>query len=912
MKSPIQKVSNLFLTTLVAFFILTATTAITTTANAQLVSPAVIQMAQSEIQKRGLNEAEVRTRLLQEGIDVDNISPTEIPQYQTRITTILNKMVAEKKAGKTTTEEPKNFQVEEDEIKPVFEKVKPDTTKTKKPKTKTDSIPQIYGHSLFTNNTLVIYKTNDGSQAPDTYVLGEGDEIHITIFGSSQTDIQQRISNDGSIQPTGVAKIFLKGLTLSQAREVIKNRLSASYLFRNDQLAVTVVKVRTIMVNVFGEANKTGGYTLTALNSALNALSAAGGPTQLGSVRNIQVIRGNTRKNIDLYEFMNDPSVQSKFDLQNNDVVFVPVAKKLVTIEGAIKRPMMYEMLSEESLTDLIRYAGGLSVNAYPEYVQIQRYIDGEELLMEWNLKEVRNGKVKVPLINGDVIRIKSINKPMDQYVGIQGSVYYPGRFDLSSNTMLSTLLSNAKPNFRAKTDYLFVERMNSDSTKQILTVPFPGENGANDFKLQPRDSVRVLDQATYRDIDTISVSGHVRLPFQRAMSFKDKITVNQAIEMAGGLKTSAYPVAYIFRRNIFNPKEVTYIRLTLEKDGNVQLQSGDKLNIYDNTTYSNIGEIRIFGAVNNPKGYTFNPSMTIHDLIVNSGGFTVGAAYNRVEVFRTTLSPTEKVKLQLLTLEVDSSYNLVDPVNFILQPYDQVVVRMTPEFTLGRTIEITGQVEYPGTYVLESKQTRLSDILESAGGLLKDADPYGAQLFRTFNNRGSISMDLTRVNNHAGNSAYDPILFEGDVININRLENVVSILQNGTRMAQYSTDTSLINDTTISKVLTDEVKNVVFQGRRSAAWYIHNFAGGFQRNADRNSVTVTLPNNQMVSTKHFLFFRNYPTVESGATISLQMDTKKMEKELEPREKVDWERTLQTGLSTLMSTLSIVLLLRSL
>lgn len=901
MKSTILNFRNQFLTTLVAFFIITATT------NAQMVSPAVMQMAQSEIQKRGLNEAEVRTRLLQEGIDVDNISPTEIPQYQTRITNVLNKMVAEKKAGISTTKE-ETIEEEIQPIKPVFEKAKPDTIK---PTQKQPEI-NIYGHSLFTDNTLVIYKTNDGSQAPDTYVLGEGDEIHITIFGSSQTDIQQRISSDGSIQPTGVAKIFLKGLTLSQAREVIKSRLSASYLFRNDQLAVTVVKVRTIMVNVFGEANKTGGYTLTALNSALNALSAAGGPTQLGSVRNIQVIRGNTRKNIDLYEFMNDPSIQSKFDLQNNDVVFVPVAKKLVSIEGAIKRPMMYEMLSEESLTDLIRYSGGLSINAYPEYVQIQRYIDGEELLMEWNLKEVRNGKVKVPLINGDIVRIKSINKPMDQYVGIQGSVYYPGRFDLSANTMLSTLLSNAKPNFRAKTDYLFVERMNPDSTKQILTVPFPGENGANDFRLQARDSVRVLDQATYRDIDTISVSGHVRLPFQRAMSFKDKITVNQAIEMAGGLKTSAYPVAYIFRRNIFNPKEVKYIRLELEKDGNVQLQSGDNLNIYDNSTYTNIGEVRIFGAVNNPKGYTFNPSMTIHDLIVNSGGFTVGAAYNRVEVFRTVLSPTEKVKLHLLTLEVDSSYNLINSDNFVLQPYDQVVVRMTPEFTLGRTVEITGQVEYPGTYVLESKKTRLSDILMSAGGLLDNYDPYGARLFRTYNNRGSISMDLRRANRNIGNNSYDPILFEGDVININRLENVVSIIQNGTRMAQYSNDTSLINDTTIGKVLTRDIKNIVFQGRRSAAWYIRNFAGGFHKNADRNSVTVTLPNNQMVSTKHILFLRNYPTVQSGSTISLQMDTKKMEKELEPKEKVDWERTLQTGLSTLMSTLSIILLLRSL
>jgi protein involved in polysaccharide export with SLBB domain len=291
-----------------------------------------------------------------------------------------------------------------------------------------------------------------------------------------------------------------------------------------------------------------------------------------------------------------------------------------------------------------------------------------------------------------------------------------------------------------------------------------------------------------------------------------------------------------------------------------------------------------------------------LRDLLINAGGFVVGAAYNRVEVFRTVLSPTEKAKLELITLQVDTNYQLVNPTKFALQPYDQIVVRMTPEFTLSRTVELNGEVKYPGIYVLESKQTTLNDVIHMAGGLLKDADPYGAKLFRTYNNRGNITIQLKKVISSPNSLSKNPILFEGDVVNIGRMENTVSILETGTRMAQYTTLSDQSN-----------IKNIVFQGRRSAKWYISNFAGGFQKNADRNSVTVTYPNNQMQSTKRYLiFFNAYPTVQPGSTITMRMDAVKIQKELDPKEKIDWESTLAKGLSTLMSTLSIILLMQRL
>jgi len=873
------------------------------TLHAQTASPMVMQMAQGELQKRGLTETEVRARLLQEGINVDAISPAEYPSYQGKVIAVLDKMVAEKKA--VTGAKPKQGAID---VEPVplttAQEAKADKAlQALKIKRKdTTAVIDIYGHNLFADKTLEAYRTTDGAQAPDTYVLGAGDEVHITIFGASQTDIQQRISNEGYISPSGVSRIFLKGLTLAQARSVIRQSLSSSYLFRADQLAVTITTARTVLVNVFGEVNLTGGFTLSALNSALNVLSAAGGPTELGSVRNIQLIRGTTKKNIDLYQFMNDPSIAQTFDLQNNDILYVPVAKHIVTIGGAVKRPMRYEMVEGEQLDDLIRLAGGLTKDVYPDFIQVKRYQNGEQKLYEWKLTDITSGKTRVALTDGDVVSIKSINKPIDTYVDVDGSVYYPGRFDLSKNAGLSEVLANAKPNYQAKMDVVFIERTRPDSTIEFLRVPVPGYQGASNYSLQGRDKIHVMNLTDYRDVDSISVVGHVRKPFGRPFNYTDRITVSQAIEFAGGLKESSYPIAYIFRKDMVQPTKMSYIRVDLASQGNLNLQAGDQLTIYDNSTYANVGELKVFGAIKTPGSYTYDQTMSVRDLLINAGGFNVGAAFNRVEVFRTVLSPTESVKLKLISLTVDSTYQVLTPAHFTLQPYDQVVVRMTPEFTIGRTIELNGQVRYPGTYVLESKQTTLADVIKQAGGLLKTADPFGARLFRTYKSRGDISIQVKKAVTHPKNEAYNPILFEGDVININRMENTVRILETGTRMENYATIEH-----------GDSIKNIVYQGKKSAAWYVRNFAGGFQKNADRNSVTVIYANNQMVATKRFLiFFRYYPLVQPGATIALRMDTEKVQKELDPKEKLDFETTVSKTLSVLTSTLSVILLVKSL
>lgn len=868
-------------------------------------TPDIMSMARSELNKRGLEETEVRSRLLQEGIDVDNIPPTEYANYQSRVMRILDAMQSEKASRQaaaaevapaaaaevqTASETPQSTNGEAAAEAALEEALAENHVSSNEGN-------DIYGHSLFTGKGLDVFRTTDGAQAPETYVLGEGDEVHISIFGSSQTEMHQRIGSDGSIQPAGASKIFLKGMTLAQGREAIRSKLSQHFSFRQDQIAVTITTARTVSVSIYGEVGVQGGFTMSALNTVFNALAGAGGPTRMGSVRNIQLSRAGKTYQLDLYQYMTNPAQGVNYDIQNGDVIFVPVAQKVVAIEGAVRRPMRYEMTDKETLVDLIGYAGGLTADVDMTYVQVERFDGGSKKYLEYNLQSVMERKTKVALEPGDVVRLRSGNEPMDQYVAISGDVYYGGRYDLSKNSSLQALLENAKPRYTARTEYVYVERTRPDQTVEVLTVPFPGVNGNPDFTLQPRDAVRVLNQASFRDVASISVSGQVRAPFSRNFSLNDRMTVAQAIEYADGLKPSVFPVAYIFRRDLTNADKMEYIRINLDTDGETLLQPGDRLNVYDNTTYTNIGEVRVSGAVKSPLGTAYDPSLTMADLLSMAGGFSVGAAYDRVEVFRLNISKKDEVEMELITLHVNEQYEPIDTV-FQLQPYDHIVVRMTPNFSTGRTVEVNGRVRYPGVYVIQDNKTQLWEIIQMAGGLLDDADPY-ARLTRTSGrSRGLIALDLRQVKRHKGKLQSDPILMNGDVVNVVRRENTVVIRETGTRLSQY-----------VPQDFSATQKNVIYQGKHTASWYVKNFAGGFEKNADRMSVTVTYPNGQSVGTKRFLFFRNTPTVDAGGVITLRMSRDKIEKESKPKEKIDWGAEARNTLSALTSVVSIVLLL---
>jgi polysaccharide biosynthesis/export protein len=776
-------------------------------AHAQSMSPSVLSLmpqVQAELSKRGLTETEVRSRLMANGIDVDRIPPAELPQYQSRIMRILEELQAEKEGITPSVSTVPVAETRADNPTPEPRRaiVKPDR--------------DIYGHELFSDQGLEIFQTTDGARAPGSYVLGAGDQIRITIFGTSQADLLMEINEDGFVQPTGMPKIFLQGLSLDRARAMLQQRLSSFYTFRSEQFVVTLQTSRTITVNVFGETTLRGSFTISALNTAIHALVAAGGPTEIGSVRNIQLIRGGERRTLDLYALMSDPTAAFRFDLQLNDLVHVPVAQRQVRVVGAVNRPMRYELTGTETLADLIRFAGGVKADAYPDFVQIQRFDQGEVRLLEFELGPVLRGERRVELVNGDEVRIRSVSPRVEKQVSSVGSIYYPGSF-----------------------------------------------------------------------------------------GFMPGMTTGDLVRLSGGLTPSASDVAYVERRSLADTTRAEYLPVNLRTAAGMAfvLDANDRLTVYDRTLFGLVGDVKITGAVKQSAELVFSPTLTLADVMKSAGGFDLGAALNRVEVFRVNFYLDRPQQMEQLTLEVDSLYQVVGGTGsgFRLQPYDQIMVRRIPGFTRSRSVELNGEVTYPGVYVLENFETRLSDILKRAGGLRGEADPKAIRLFRTFKNRGFVISDLSKALANPGDDRHDPILFNGDVITIPRRENVVSFRPEGMRFAFVSLD-----DMEVYEDLA-----FTFQGRKSARWYIQNLGGGFADDADRWSVTVTLPNGEVRGTKRaFFFFKNYPAVEPGSTIALRMKPEALVQE--DKKPVDWDQIYNRSIQTTTTLLTLLILSRQL
>lgn len=786
------------------FAVLLSTVALTSPAMAQTAAQmSQIDVIRQELTKRGLTEDEVRVGLIKRGIILENIPPNELSRYQTQIMEVIAELEAAKRAAAATgtsatdPKDPKSKTGKEGEE---------DDEEADSLKTPEIKIPDIFGHAFFLDGSLRAYRTTDAALAPESYVLGSGDKVRVVIFGASQADLNLEVNAEGFVSPSQMPKIFLQGLTLAQARDVLRQRFSNAYTFRQDQIAITIQTTRTVSVQVLGEARRRGMYAVSPMNSAFNALALAGGIDSIGTVRRIEWIRGTTRKRLDTYAMISDPTLVTMLDLQSNDIIHIPVAGPLVRVEGAVRRPMRYEMIPGETLVDLITFAGGFADDANPDVIQVQRFENGQSILIETRMED------NFPLRAGDIVRVRKNDIKVASKVGVGGAVYYPGNF-----------------------------------------------------------------------------------------GYRDGLTVGDVIQLAGGLLPSANERAYLERRELRDTTKVNYLLIDLGDPESLSFPMipNDNLSIYDRTLYSNVGEVGVSGAVKQFVRLTYSPDLTIADLIHQAGGVVTGAALNRVQVFRTNIYPEKPSELIDLVIKLDKEYNVIEPANFRLQPYDEIVVRLTPGFELRRTVDINGEVNFPGSYTLESRQLHLSDLIKKAGGLRDQADPIGATLFREYGDRGFIVTDLRQVLRYPRSASFDPILMAGDVITINRLENTVTITGEGVRLGLAVSD-SLLGDAKV---------NVTYQGKKDAKWYINNYAGGFEERANKRTVTVTLKNGQVLATRRVLFWNRYPQVETGSVINVSL---KPEVEKTDEKKVDWDTLYNRTLQSTTTLLTMLILIRQL
>jgi len=730
-----------------------------------------------------------------------------------------------------------------------------------------ERLSKIYGHQIFKSDSSRIFDASSIAKIPESYILGVGDEITLSIFGASQYDAKFKIGTEGYIQPTDLPRIFLQGLTWGTAKKLIESRFQRYYKFRAEQLALTISQPRIITVNILGEVERPGSYDVVATNTAFNALIAAGGPSETGSYRNIRIIRDQEQVELDIYEVMNKPGTQFQFYLEDNIIIQVPVAQKIVEIVGAIKRPLKYELKGEEGLLDLIDYAGGLKAEAYQEVVQIERFADNKQILIDVNLANLIANKEKFDLLNGDLIRIKSLAKQIDDFVIAEGAVELKGKYALESTNRISDLLRKSILKKGAKLDVAFLMRENEDGTTKLIQLNLEeilnGIGTPVDLRLKSKDKLLIYTQSRYADKYTVSVKGAVRVALEDFPYDPDStITIQKAILLAGGLKPDAADFGYLIRTKPTNQNEKEYIQINIGEaienpngPANLKLQAADELRVSSQSAFTDVYEVAIKGAVRSPEIFQYDKSLKLKDLITLADGFKPEAS-RKIEVFRLVIQNDQPTKVIAAALEVDKDFNIISgDKDFVLQPSDEVVAKTVPDYDDQAIISIEGEVVFPGEYSLIKKNETLADVIQRAGGVTTEAFLEGLTVLRE--NQVVVTKLNQAIKNKASN--YNIILKDGDIIKLPQKEDLVFIHLANTGIFDMKGDSPL----------KDAKIQVTFEQGKSAKWYIDEFAAGFGVNADKDKVMVTYANGGVKGTKKWLLFKRYPKPAKGATISV-------------------------------------------
>ena len=658
---------------------------------------------------------------------------------------------------------------------------------------------QVFGRNIFNTRNLT-FEPSVNLATPSNYRLGPGDEVIIDIWGASQNTIRQAISPDGTINIQKIGPVYLSGLTVSEANDYLKKSLNKIYNGLNNatdpssDIRLTLGNIRTIQINVMGEVVQPGTYALSAFSTVFHALYRAGGVSDIGSLRNVQLVRnGKKLTTIDVYEFIMKGNAQDDIRLQEGDVVIVPAYDVLVKISGKVKRPMRFEMKKDEPLSTLIKYAGGFDADAYTRSLRVVRQ-NGEEYEVN-TVKDIDYSVYKMR--NGDVVTAEAILNRFTNKLEVRGAVYRPGIYQLSG---------------------------------------------------------------------TLN-------------------TVRELVNEAQGLTGDAFlNRSVLYRQHDDLTTEVLPVDIKSIMDGtspNIALQKNDILYIPSIHDLSDRGNITVHGEVAKPDSYPYADNMTLEDLIIQAGGLREAASTVRVDVTRRIKNPRSTADNdtigQMFSFALKDGFVIDGQPGFVLQPYDEVYVRRSPGYQAQQNVGIEGEILFGGTYALTSREERLSDLVNKAGGATNYAYLRGAKLTRVANadekkrmadvirlmrrqlgeemmdslgidieDTFTVGIDLERALRNPKSSS-NIVLREGDIISIPKNTNTVTI--NGAVM----------------------VPNTVSYLEGKDIDYYLNQAGGYSDNAKKSKKFIVYMNGEVTRVKG----NGKKQIEPGCEIIVPSKSKK-------------------------------------
>jgi len=610
---------------------------------------------------------------------------------------------------------------------------------------------KVFGQSIFANKNLN-FAPNLNVPTPADYKLGPGDEVIIDIWGSNEATIRQVISPDGFISIPDVGLVSLNGMTVKEADSYLRKKMGRSYPVDGENadsdIKLTLGNIRTIHVNVVGEVVNPGTYFVSSLSTVYNALYLAGGVSEVGSLREISLVRNNRKvASVDLYDFIINGKTAGDVVLKDGDVITVPAYKNIVDVAGKVKRPMKYEMKDGESVMTVLEYSGGFTGDAYKSNIRLIRR-NGVEYQL-YTVDAARFGEFE--LMDGDSLTVGQMVDRYENKVEIQGAVYQPGAYQLGDG--ISTVAQLVRKAEGLKGD-AFVNRAllfreKEDLTREVVAVDLRAVlNGtADEIMLRKNDSLHVSSIHDVMDIGTISIDGEVTLPGTYA--FVDNMTIEDAILQAGGMLESASTAKIDISRRIKNqasqeePDSIGQSFTLTFKDGYVVgggkdfiLEPYDHISVRKSPGYFEQISVTISGEVVFPGSYALtHKNERISDLVKKAGGvsswaYVKGARLQRqmnedekrrVESALDFLdSAKDSINVDMIEsansyyVGIDLSKALANPggeADLVLREGDQLIV---PEYL--NTVKISGNVMYPNT-VTYDPAFLVKDYVEMAGG---------------------------------------------------------------------------------------------------------------------------------------------------------------------------------------------------
>ena len=619
----------------------------------------------------------------------------------------------------------------------------------------------VFGRNVFRSRALT-FEPNENQATPENYRLGPGDEVIIDIWGENERSLREEISPEGNIMVEQVGPVYLNGLTIKEANAKLRGVFGQIYAGVSgdspaSEVRVTLGRLRTIQVNVMGEVEMPGTYRLSSFATVFHALYQAGGVTDIGTLRNIRVLRsGREVASVDIYKYLFHGDSKDDIRLEEGDIVLVPSYDLLVEVTGCVKRPMRYEMEAGEPLSQLLAYAGGFTGDAYGREVRVVRTMGREHEL--FNVDSVGYGTFA--LMDGDSV---AVGRVLDRYanrIEVQGAVYRPGMYELGEGThTVRELIGRAEglreDAFRGRA-LLFRER--DDLTPEIVAVDLEGvlSGRLTDISLRRNDVLVVSSVHDLEDRGGFTIGGEVARP--GVYPYAAHTTVEDLIVQAGGLLDGASTVKVEVSRRLKDAKSTTPSNgvgkvyafslkegLVVDGEAGFELAPFDVVEVRRSPGYQPQRQVVLDGEVVFTGNYTLiRKNERLSDLVKRAGGITDDAYVRGGRLIRRMNEEERAVRdaalraaqqnrgadsVSLEKLMADDYYavgieldkalsNPGSDYDVVLREGDRLVV---PEYV--STVKINGDVMYPNTTVY-LKDKRVKYYIAQAGG-------YGARAKR-------------------------------------------------------------------------------------------------------------------------------------------------------------------------------------